>query len=277
MKIAFYSDLHLETLRSFVDLGGLPASSEAPDLVVLAGDVDQGVYGVEMLVDANLPIPCLYVAGNHEYYHHDIETLDARLRELTEHSTTVFYLQRRCVIIEGVRFLGCTLWTDFNFYPEWAMSAKLLAQAFLPDYRLIRYQGCQFTPSMSVDLHIRDVEWLRSELIQPFEGKTVVVTHHAPHPLSVHERYRLNPINAAFVSDLTELMPYVDVWLHGHMHDSFDYSVKHENGRSTRVLVNPRGYLRKRAKVRRMQKEGLVPGSHVFENRFFDSHLIFSV
>jgi len=103
--------------------------------------------------------------------------------------------------------------------------------------------------------------WLKEELAKPFDGKTVVVTHHGPHPLSVHPRYVGDPLNAAFVSDLSALMPGVDLWLHGHTHAGSDYQV----GRC-RVVANPAGYVRNREFAHR--------DDFVFENETFDRNLI---
>jgi hypothetical protein len=46
-------------------------------------------------------------------------------------------------------------------------------------------------------------------------------------------------VNLCFVSDAESLLAGVDLWVHGHTHDSFDYRVG-----TTRVLCNPRGYAR---------------------------------
>lgn len=273
MKIALYSDLHLETLRNFPALESIPRPKAESDLTILAGDIHQGTQGLAALADLGEKNH-IYVAGNHEYYHHDIEILDDQLHELAARKG-LNYLQRNSVVVDGVRFMGCTLWTDFNIQPGWRLGAELVARSFLPDYKLIRCRGKQFTPSMSIDLHHMNVEWLTQELGKPFEGKTVVVTHHAPHPQSIHPRFNLSPINAAFVSDLSRLMGKADVWLHGHMHDSFDYTVHQQSG-ATRVLVNPRGYVRKKGKARKQQKDGHV-SPQVFENPFFDSNLVFDL
>jgi Icc-related predicted phosphoesterase len=91
---------------------------------------------------------------------------------------------------------------------------------------------------------------------------TVVLTHHAPHPGSVHERFAGSIINGAFISDLTELVEQADLWLHGHAHDSFDYRV----GRC-RVVCNPRGYAQNR-------KEAAAVGELVFENPAYCSELV---
>lgn len=85
--------------------------------------------------------------------------------------------------------------------------------------------------------HERSRSWLERELAKPFAGKTVVVTHHGPHPLSIAPRFVGNALNAGFVSDLTPLMAGADLWLHGHVHDSFDYRVG-----ACRVVANPAGY-----------------------------------
>jgi hypothetical protein len=168
------------------------------------------------------------------------------------------------------------LWTDFNIQPGWRFGAELVAKAFLPDYKLIRMRGKQFSPSMGIDLHYQNIDWLESALAKPFDGKTVVITHHAPHPQSIHPRFNLSPINAAFVSDLSRLMGKADVWVHGHMHDSFDYTV-HNNGGQTRVLVNPRGYVRKKGKARKMERGQVQVTPQAFENPFFNPHLVFEV
>jgi Icc-related predicted phosphoesterase len=105
--------------------------------------------------------------------------------------------------------------------------------------RLGTRSGELFSPEHALRDHEVSRAWLERELSQDYDGATVVITHHAPHPLSVHPRYAGDPTNAAFASDLTELVQLADVWLHGHVHDSFDYRVA-----GCRVVANPRGYAR---------------------------------
>jgi Icc-related predicted phosphoesterase len=92
-------------------------------------------------------------------------------------------------------------------------------------------------PADALNLHLESLAWLRAELARSFDGRTVVCTHHAPCPQSIHVNYSNDPLNPCFISDLSELLDGVDVWVHGHVHNSFDYM--HGN---TRVLANPRGY-----------------------------------
>jgi hypothetical protein len=88
----------------------------------------------------------------------------------------------------------------------------------------------------------------------PFDGPTVVVTHHAPHPDSVARRFENDPLTPAFVSDLSEVIDRWQpaLWFHGHTHDNFDYRVG-----ATRIVCNPKGY-------------GPMPPGRRIENVAFD-------
>ena len=82
-------------------------------------------------------------------------------------------------------------------------------------------------------------DWLRRRLDEPFDGPTVVVTHHAPSAGSVADQWADDWCTPAFVSDLpAEFFAVPCLWVHGHTHTSFDYRV----GRC-RVVSNPRGYM----------------------------------
>jgi calcineurin-like phosphoesterase family protein len=78
---------------------------------------------------------------------------------------------------------------------------------------------------------------LARELASPFQGKTVVITHHAPSAGSVHERYARHPATPAFASSCDGLVAQADVWIHGHLHQACEYRL----GKCL-VASNPRGY-----------------------------------
>jgi hypothetical protein len=107
------------------------------------------------------------------------------------------------------------------------------------DFSAVRAGGMPFTPQASTALFAKDAAWIEARLAEPHRGPTVVITHHAPSPRSIHPRFAGSPLNACFVSDAERLLRgrRAALWIHGHTHDSFDYAV---NG--TRVLCNPRGY-----------------------------------
>lgn len=111
---------------------------------------------------------------------------------------------------------------------------------FMRDFQVIRNaDGSTYTPQDSIELFHEQYAWLDAALDDPFDGPTVVITHHAPSMRSVHPRFAESLVSAGFVSDCTSLLGRADLWIHGHTHDSFDYTVY-----GTRVLCNPRGYCR---------------------------------
>jgi predicted phosphohydrolase len=227
MKINYISDLHLE-------FGPLETEPEAGDILVLAGDVC-----IKCRVDWINDIAgrfnhVIYVLGNHEFYRGTINNTYAKTRERLVDN--VHLLENTSITIDDVTFHGATLWTDFcNGNP---MSYLRCNQA-INDYRLIRAGpgNYRFKPQIAHSLHNISKVFLKENVK---EGD-VVVTHMAPSFLSVHERYKNDTyINGSYASDLSELIldTKPELWFHGHMHDSFDYTIG-----STRILCNPRGYV----------------------------------
>ncbi|SBP87149.1 metallophosphoesterase [Thiomonas delicata] len=263
MRIQLASDLHLEFLAQLFPGETTLAPAPGADVLVLAGDIGNGRLATTLF--ANWPVPVVYVAGNHEFYGRDWMATRHALRDAAR-GTAVHVLDNSAVVLGGVRFLGSTLWTDYR-YPCALGQRELmdLAGISLNDHRRILVDDGLFTPEMALQEHLRSRAWLQEQLALPHAGKTVVVTHHGPSLLSVHPRYSANPINAAFVSDLGELVRGVPLWLHGHVHDSFDYGL---NG--CRVVANPRGYPRNRGEVPSM-------GALVFENPAYQPACVITV
>lgn len=236
MKLHILSDLHLEFA------GFTPPETDA-DVIVLAGDIGVGVQGIEWAARTFRDRQVVYVPGNHEYYGSHLSKTAIAMRSAAR-ACGVHLLDNDEVVIDGVRFLGTTLWTDFQLFgkDEASVNAALSnAKQRLRDFSAINYGSTgRFLPEQSAALHFNAIDWLRNKLSTPFDGETVVVSHHCPHWNSVHERFRESVTSACFASDLDHLMGEpIDLWIHGHTHDSYDYTV-----RKTRVVCNPRGYSR---------------------------------
>ena len=234
MKLHILSDLHL----GFAPLD-IPANDA--DVVILAGDIARPREAAAWA--QRFAKPVLYVLGNHEFYGSSIDGAAAELERLCA-GTHVHVLDNRELVIDKVRFLGTTLWTDFMLLGDSAARATAMAEArrLLRDFSAIRASetsSSAFTPEDSMALFSRNAAWLEGRLAQPHAGPTVVITHHAPSPRSIHPRFAGSWLNACFVSDLEHLVnaDRAPLWIHGHTHDSFDYDL---NG--TRVVCNPRGY-----------------------------------
>ncbi|MHB8482020.1 MAG: metallophosphoesterase family protein [Nitrospiria bacterium] len=230
MKIQILSDLHNE----FEVFRQLQVTS---DVIVLAGDIDLTVSGFDWARKVWPDKAIIYVSGNHEYYKSSIEYENEQMAKAGK-VNNIHFLNRSQVVIQGTRFLGCVLWTDFALFGE-SEIARSMSKALngLTDFTVINYKGRSFSPVDSLDLHKQDRVWLEAKLKEPFEGKTVVITHHLPSALSVAKRYKTDLLSACFASNLDHLFGFSELWIHGHTHDSFDYMVA-----GTRVVCNPRGY-----------------------------------
>ena len=236
MKLHVLSDLHLEFSDRHPPWA--PPRTEA-DVVVLAGDIHTGTRAIDWAERTFPNQTVVYVAGNHEHYGSVYEaSLDA-LRERAARSPNVRFLENDETVIDGVRVLGTTLWTDFELFGRPRRQESIeAARRVMVDYRVISVAaGGLFTPEKSLELFEASRAWLERALARDHDGPTVVVTHHGPHPGSVHPRWAEDLASGGFVSDLTPLMGRAALWAHGHTHDGFDYEVA-----GTRVVANPMGY-----------------------------------
>ena len=236
MKLALLSDLHLS-------VHPMPLPKTDADVLVLAGDIWRPAEAIEWAKQS--AIPTIYVAGNHEFYGSDLISTIRDLRHLAD-GTEIRVLEKNEWHHKGVRFLGCTLWSDYRFFSsdEQRTNGLAEAQVILRDFSRIRVSPDfdeKFTPAISQMLFDSSVAWLSERFDEPHDGPTVVVTHFAPSRRSVSPKFEDSQLNACFVSALEEHIEHwqPDLWLHGHTHDSFDYAIG-----NTRVVCNPRGYAR---------------------------------
>lgn len=182
--------------------------------------------------------PIIYVAGNHEFYGGSLGHTMNKMRAAAK-GTRLHFLHNEEVVLDGVRFLGATLWTDYRLTGNQPL-AEWDAGQQMQDFKYIRDEHFRkVRPYQVLQAHARSRSFLDEKLNETFDGKTVVVTHHAPSELSIHERYKDQPghLNAAYASRLDGLMGTAALWVHGHTHHSFDYELY-----GTRVVCNPRGY-----------------------------------
>ncbi|ANB72635.1 hypothetical protein AYM40_09840 [Paraburkholderia phytofirmans OLGA172] len=235
MRIQIASDLHHEHFRDGAPGSEALALAPGVDLLVLAGDIHARTKAIGLYGQSAVPV--LYVHGNHELYGNEFFTVQHQLRTNLA-GTPLHFLERDEFISDRIRFLGCCLWTDYELRPQWKAVAMREAEISMNDHRLIRYGALhEFAPRNAATEHVTSRTWLESRLSAPFDGRTVVVTHHAPHPRSVPSEYSDDVLSACFASDLTPLVEKADVWIHGHIHRSADYRVDR-----CRVICNPRGY-----------------------------------
>ena len=187
----------------------------------------------------------IYIAGNHEFYSNSFDRTYEQLSSGLPDNVT--FLQNQSHVIDGVLFLGATLWTDMNRNDPITLNT---VRQYMNDYRSIRrldedknYLG-RLTPEFTVSEHRKTMAWIKRQLDDNRVGArmpVVVVGHHAPSKQSTKPEYQDDyHINGAYSSNLDSFIedyPEIAVWTHGHTHDVFDYTIG-----TTRVLCNPRGY-----------------------------------
>ena len=276
MKIQLLSDLHLESNPDF-----MPSPAPGADVLVLAGDIGSyqagsalanagdGDFGLARFSPLHgWPTPVLFVPGNHEYDGLDFDEAHTRLRQTCER-LGITWLEREVLHLGGVRFVGTTLWTDFDALGPLAgqpipdpLTDKIPAHFSHPNSQYTRQLKARDKAFRAANYYLRKAlttrngepwlaeglreqalqcqDWLSTALNSPFAGPTVVVTHFAPSLSSADPRYGRVPGTAGFCNALDHLLPQAQLWLHGHLHCPSDYT---QNG--CRVVANPLGYARK--------------------------------
>lgn len=236
-RILLLSDLHLE----FADYTPV---KEGYDVVVLAGDIHTKDRGVAWARE-HFDVPVVYVRGNHEGYGTHWENNLAKMRERAEGSN-VRVLEKQSVVLEGVRFLGATGWTTFSAWHDpreamWAAGAgRDPYSSGMRDYRHIRTGGYRrLLPRDTAAWAAQTKAWLATELAKPFDGPTVVVTHHPPTTKSLRAGQVQEPLDAADANDWDDFVVESGAacWFHGHTHHPVNYTLG-----QTVLGSNPRGY-----------------------------------
>lgn len=229
MKLRIYSDLHNE-----FDRFDAPALGSGVSLVILAGDIDKKARGVKW-ANETFHCPVAYVSGNHEFYDGHIDRTLQKMREVAK--SHVHILENQSLIINNTRVLGTTAWTDFCATGD-QVAAASQARASMNDFRFIRADAGyrRLRPDDLITRNQIAKAWLTQELAKPFEGKTIVVTHHSP-SLVVAGGEHEGHLTAAYTNDWPWLIQQADLWVFGHTHEAIDVELG-----GCRVVSNPRGY-----------------------------------
>lgn len=252
----FHADFWKYSAKPFTDRVDI----DKFDLFIFAGDVSewdnwQGnclrIY--EPILEAGKPI--IMIPGNHEFYAGNYQHVMADLAEFALANPLFYFLERNYVDlpVQKVRIWGDTFWTDFRGDAE----ARSIAKRYMNDYRQILFQrnkgGAYLEPEDTVVLNDKARTALHRHYHEsPEDWKTIVVTHHAPFPMSTPKQYRkpeytdTAKLNKAYSNDLYEWCcnanVYPDFWIHGHIHDPVHYEVEFEEEFITTVISNPFGY-----------------------------------
>lgn len=175
------------------------------------------------------------ISGNHEEYGTMHGTWHAKAERLKQEQGlyNLHILENSFIDLDGVHFIGATLWTDMNKHSPFAIMDSTRA---MNDFQYIK----KLTPNVWLREHQRSRDYIKHALDNSAEKKCVVVTHHAPCYNSISQHYRASSSSAYYWSDLTDLMfdrGNLPLWVHGHTHNVSDYEID-----KTRVVCYPVGY-----------------------------------
>jgi predicted phosphohydrolase len=239
MRAWIFSDLHIEMDLNFT-LTKIPDA----DVCLCAGDILDGgvIASLLWLGEFVAPhMPVVFVPGNHEYYRSSIKEGLAAGYKLAETYDDLFLLDGDAVVLGGYRFIGATLWTNFDLHDEPRL-AMAIANDQLNDYRRIKLSKTpfkRFSPQESLHLHVRAAIDIDNAYRSQPDLPTVIVSHHAPSLMSVPRHFLKDALTPSFASRfeyrILEYQPLL--WVHGHIHTASDYLIG-----KTRVICNPLGY-----------------------------------
>jgi Icc-related predicted phosphoesterase len=246
MLVRPFSDIHAEfwpanKIASILGMVVPPLPTDKETVALVAGDLGlahrQETWLKVLSILAKKFLAVIYVEGNHFFYHNDFFGRIRELRTKVSLPKNVHFLENESIEINGVLFVGATLWTDFLGKDFFTMQC---ARKNMNDFVVIRKpNGLRLLPEDTVELFHESKNYIFDSLGNAAAKKTVVVTHHGVSPLSIHEKFRGDSLNWAFMTDISnDIIDHgPDLWVHGHTHNSFDYSLG-----KTRVVVNPYGY-----------------------------------
>ena len=243
INIGLVSDLHTEfwTTTTEQRIGAMIQERlDAADLILLPGDIGHGADGVAMARRLFPDKPVFMVAGNHEFYQGDYAAVLDDLQAAATGNIHFLHMAVGEITIRdtAVRIIGTTLWTDFDLHGTPDLSL-LAARRGLNDFRLITYHDHLLTPLDTLAWHHEQRAWIMTQLDDPFDGLTILMTHHAPASFAIAGRYVLDDLSPCFASRMESILLQDDlplvVW--GHTHHCIDRTIER-----TRFVSSQTGY-----------------------------------
>lgn len=247
-KFWILSDLHQEF--SSCTWKPLPADIPDHDALILAGDTHSPTADAITYAEHLTSKPVFMVCGNHEFYGTVMKDELVAARKRAAQSPNVTLLENDTVTFHDIRILGCTLWTDFELFGrDYVEAAMWEAGRGMNDYNRVKRideksgKTGPLRPQDTLEIHKASRLFLETELANRNDdktGRTIIITHHAPHRFGLHPNFKKDTISVAFASDLTAIIEtqQPDLWVFGHTHTACDFTIG-----KTRLISNARGYV----------------------------------
>ena len=242
MNISVLSDLHREFWQ--VDI---PYYTDS-DVVVFPGDIATPIEkSMDFLIDYSnkRKLPVIAALGNHDFYRSNYDSALDYALERAKESSFLNLLENSSCIVGNVKFIGCTLWSDFSYDTGGNISIQednaYIAQANVSDFYEIKFgkNDKRFSAMKCINLYNQSNHFLKEELSKGFPGKVIVVTHFGIDKKCSNSKHFDSHIQPYFISNVSEILNNykIDYWIHGHTHFSNLFSIG-----NTKVISNQIGY-----------------------------------
>lgn len=257
ISIAFASDLHLAPFRTDRRIRALNLLPEV-DFIVLAGDIAVGMQAVNEafeLADRYPTTHVIFVAGNHEFYDHNIDKQIEKYRKACADHDRVHYIEDESVELLGLTFIGATLWSDFSILGEPELSMDQ-ASRMISDFRYIKTDAVSLiTPDYIATKFRKSYEFLDETLAICDPKRTVVISHFPPGLRTRKQNFSVDPLTAYFQANADYLLEFYQpmAWIYGHNHFSNDLRI----GR-TRLASNQLGYSSEVGRIPKYDPQKLI-------------------
>lgn len=217
MKIQYISDIHLEYLeRSDIETLTTSLTSRG-EVLILGGDI-----GDPRQTDSRyrcfLESVCskfkkvFVIAGNHEFYHSQIDMNKAKIRKICCEIPNISFLDNSVEDYEGYRWIGSTQWSQIGS-PDCSSN----------DFKNIENLDYEAYNRM----HLDSVTFLNHELktATQLNLKAIVITHHVPiYALTVpkfstdSDKDRSQWCHGNLDDLVQEYNGIIKGWFYGHLH-----------------------------------------------------------
>lgn len=237
MKIRYASDLHVDLNTQFYSITKeeiiKKLNLENIDLLILAGDTAEYPYNLhfcEDVMDLYPNLKIIEIAGNHLYYscHKrliSMDVIDDLCRMFADIHENYYFLNNDTVILNGIKFIGSTMWTRLG---EYFGHVKRIVSS-MNDFRTILDNNLDnITADYIMKKHDKSIKFIIKE-INNSEGECIVITHHAPFLKlysSISHAYGINLQNK-----LKYLKKYPKYWIYGHTKENEDKILEFKRGR----------------------------------------------